>query len=139
MCLHIAAEIASSALLGRPIEGTVEVVARGYMVAMAFLPLALIQRRDGHIKAEIFTAALSDRALRRLAVLADVLMLAFAGFFAWYSLLDAVAATRSREAVELMSGVLVVWPTRWLPALGFAAAALVALVDALARVTRPAR
>lgn len=130
MCLHIVVEIIANSLFRAPIEGTTEIVARWYMVALVFLPLAIIQRRDGHIKAEIFTDRLSPRALMWLEACIAILMAVFSFLFAWYSGIDAVEATKQRESIELMRGTVTVWPTRWFVPIGFATMGVVALLCA---------
>jgi TRAP-type C4-dicarboxylate transport system permease small subunit len=128
MCLHIVVEIVANSVFRMPIEGTTEIVARWYMVALVFLPLAIIQRRNGHIKAGVFTDLLSPRALMLLEACIAILMAAFSFLFAWYSGIDAVEATKQRESFELMRGTMTVWPTRWFVPIGFATMGFVALL-----------
>jgi TRAP-type C4-dicarboxylate transport system permease small subunit len=135
MCLHIVAEIAANSLLGSPIEGTPEIVARWYMVAIVFLPFAFIQRQGLHIKAELFTDRLSPRLRALLDCTVDLLMTAMAALLAWYSFGDAIDATQRGERLELMSGAVITWPSRWLVPLGFATMGLVALLGAIRRGT----
>jgi TRAP-type C4-dicarboxylate transport system permease small subunit len=138
MCIHIVAEIAANELFRKPIEGTTEIVARWYMVAIVFLPLGLIHRRNRHIKAELFTDGLGPFWRRVLEIAIHLLMAAMAALFFWYSWLDAADATARAESVELMSGTLAVWPTRWLVPAGFGSMALVALLSALRWALEPA-
>ena len=53
MMLHIAADVALRYLFSAPLHGTVEIVSTYYMVAVVFLPLALIELRNGHIVVEL--------------------------------------------------------------------------------------
>lgn len=133
MCLHIVAEIVANAVFASPIEGTPEVVANWYMVAIVFLPLALIHRRDGHIKAELFTDKLGAAPRALLDVATNLLMAGFAVLLAWYSFGDALDATARGDRIELMRGAIDIWPTRWLVPLGFGGTALVALLTAIRR------
>jgi TRAP-type C4-dicarboxylate transport system permease small subunit len=137
MCIHIVAEIVANEVFRRPIEGTTEIVARWYMVAIVFLPLGLIHRRNRHIKAELFTERLSLPRRRVLEIAIHLLMAAMAALFAWYSWIDAADATARAESLELMSGTLSVWPTRWLVPAGFGSMAIVALLSALRWVLEP--
>jgi TRAP-type C4-dicarboxylate transport system permease small subunit len=138
MCIHIVAEIVANEVFRRPIEGTTEIVARWYMVAIVFLPLGLIQRHNRHIKAELFTDGLGLRWRRILEIVIHLLMAAMAALFAWYSWIDAADAMARAESIELMSGTLDVWPTRWIVPAGFGSMALVAVLSALRWMIEPA-
>jgi TRAP-type C4-dicarboxylate transport system permease small subunit len=138
MCIHIVAEIVANEVFRRPIEGTTEIVARWYMVAIVFLPLGLIQRRNGHIKAELFTDRLRPLGRRVLEIAIHLLMATMAALFAWYSWIDAADATARAESIELMSGALSIWPTRWIVPAGFGSMAVVAVLSALRWAIEPA-
>ena len=133
MCVHIVVEIVANSVFASPIEGTPEVVANWYMVAIVFLPLGLIHRLDGHIKAELFTDGLRPAPRALLDVATNLLMAALTILLAWYSFGDALDATVRGDRIELMTGAIDIWPTRWLVPLGFGTTALVALLTAAKR------
>ena len=111
MCLHIVAEIVAN-LFRAPIEGTPEVIARWYMVAIVFLPLAALQRRGEHISADLFTSKVGPRGQIALDVIINVAMAAMALLLAWYTGGEAWDATLRRERIELVSGAIPTWPFR---------------------------
>ena len=78
MCLHIVAEIVANAVFRSPIDGTPEIVARWYMVAIVFLPLAFLHLRGEHISADLFTSKLGPRAQAALDILINIVMAAMA-------------------------------------------------------------
>ena len=128
MCVHIVAEIVANAAFADPIEGTPEIVARWYMVAIVFLPLAYIHQRDEHISADLFTRGLGPRAQAILDVVIQVAMVAMAATLAWFTLGEAWDATLRRERIELVDGAIPIWPLRWVVPLGFGTLALTALL-----------
>lgn len=134
MCLHIVAEIVANAVFASPIEGTPEIVARWYMVAIVFLPLALIHHRGDHISADLFTSRLGPRAQAGLDLVIQFAMVAMAATLAWFTFGEAWDATLRNERIELVSGAVPVWPARWLVPLGFATMAVVALLLAPRRL-----
>ena len=52
MMAHVTVDVAGRYLLNRPLEGTTEIVAAYYMVAVAYCPWAFIASRDRHIVAD---------------------------------------------------------------------------------------
>jgi hypothetical protein len=54
MMAHVTVDVAARYLLNRPLEGTTEIVAAYYMVAVAYCPWAFLASRDRHIVAGMF-------------------------------------------------------------------------------------
>jgi TRAP-type C4-dicarboxylate transport system permease small subunit len=134
MCLHIVAEIVAAWLFRAPIEGTQEIVARWYMVAIVLLPLVLIQRNDGHIKAELFTRSMRGRPRAILDTAINLGMVALCALLTWYTFRDALDATIRAERVELTHISIDTWPTRWLVPFGFGTTGIAALLALLKRL-----
>lgn len=133
MCLHIVAEIVAN-LFRAPIEGTPEIIARWYMVAIVFLPLGALQRRGEHISADLFTSKVGPRGQAVLDVAINLAMAAMAVTLAWYTAGEAWDATARRERIELVSGAIPTWPFRWLVPLGFTTLGLTSLLLIPARM-----
>jgi TRAP-type C4-dicarboxylate transport system permease small subunit len=130
MALHIVADVAGRYLFRAPLPGTVEFVSRYYMVVLVFLPLALVQQRDGHFVAGLFTDNLPLRAKQRLIAVTQVAMAAVALLLAWRGVTAAEYATSTGEQVQAAEFVIMTWPGRWLVPLGLGLMALQALVKA---------
>lgn len=128
MCLHICIEVIANWFFGTPIEGTVEIVTRCYMVGVAFLPLAYIQRRNEHIKADIFTRKLPYQAQLLIDIFISILMVVMCALLGWYGYVDALSAAASNEAIELLHVSIPSWPTRWFVPFGFGSMMIVAVL-----------
>ena len=66
MIVHVCADVAGKYLINQPIPGTIAVVTNYYMPIITFLPLAFVQRADGHISVEVITNLLPESLRRHL-------------------------------------------------------------------------
>jgi TRAP-type C4-dicarboxylate transport system permease small subunit len=135
MMLHITLDVAGKFLLNAPIEGTLETVALYYMVAIVFLPLAYSTHSGGQIVVELFTRNLSRRMVQKIDGAIGLFAFAFLVLFAWQTGLEAVAKTGSGEVRETATSVISIWPSRWLPVLGYGMMALVFLMRGIEDLT----
>ena len=124
MMLHIVADVATKYLFNDPIDGTTEIVAAYYMVAVVFLPLAYVTFSEGHLIVELFTARMRGRPLDALVGFAGLVTLAYLLFLVYYTGVEAVRRTREGEAWETSVDLVAVWPSRWFLTVGLAAMAL---------------
>jgi TRAP-type C4-dicarboxylate transport system permease small subunit len=130
MAVHVVADVLSKFLFNFPLAGTLEIVAHYYMVGLIFLPLAYVQRRDGHIAAELLTRYMSPRAQNIVAVLTYLLMAGFAALLAWRSSIDALRSLEVAEAVQTSGYFVYIFPARWFVPLGVGLMGIFALVQA---------
>jgi TRAP-type C4-dicarboxylate transport system permease small subunit len=130
MAIHIVVDVGGRYLLRAPLPGTVEFVSRYYMVVLVFLPLALVQKRDGHFVAGLFTDNLPPRIKQPLIAVTHVAMAAVALLLAWRGVTAAEHATVTGEQVQAAEFVIMTWPGRWLVPLGLGLMALQALLTA---------
>lgn len=138
MMLAIVADVAGRTLFGRPIAGTTEIVSAYCMTALAFLPLALVTRERGHIAVEAFTGWMRPRSRALLDMVAAAVTLAYTGALAWAAVDMAIGKTGIGEARQAGTGLVEIWPARWLAAGGFVLMAL-CIVAGLSRRGRAAR
>jgi TRAP-type C4-dicarboxylate transport system permease small subunit len=131
MAVHIAADVGGRYLLRAPLPGTVEFVSRYYMVILVFLPLALVQRNDGHFVAGLFTDHLPVAAKRPLIAVTHLAMAVVAGLLAWRGVAAAEHATQTGEQVQPGLFIIYTWPGRWLVPIGLGLMALQALLNAV--------
>lgn len=124
MMAHICADVIAKYVFNMPIRGTLEIVSNYYMVAVVFLPLAFIERRNAHISVEIVSQHLPKRAQVFLVGLVCLLSIGFYAMFFWQSLQDAVAKYEIGEYIRGQIHV-VNWPSRFLLPVGLGAIILV--------------
>lgn len=129
MAAHVAADVGARYFLGRPLDGTTEIVSRYYMVALIFIPLAYVQASGRHVQAGILADALPDRSRAALGCLTSLLMLAFAAALAWQAGIEATRALERSEKLQTASYFLLTWPGRWIPVVGMALVVLQSLID----------
>lgn len=114
MALHVVCDVGARYILGRPLDGTTEIVSRYYMIAIIFLPLAWLQAQDKHIAAGLLFDVLSPRWQRASATLSSMLMAIFAALLAWRCAVEAAKATAISEKLQTAYFFLPVWPARWI-------------------------
>jgi len=61
MMVHVCADIVARTITGASLPATVEIVSYYYMVLVAFLPLAWVERRGGMISVELIEFMMSPR------------------------------------------------------------------------------
>ncbi len=135
MMLHIVADVATKYLFNNPIDGTTEVVAAYYMVAVVFLPLAYVTFTEGHLIVELFTGRMSGRPLAALIGFAGLTTLAYLVFIVYHTGVEAVLRTEEGEAWETSVDLVAVWPSRWFLTIGLAAMALYVLLAVIRHFT----
>lgn len=131
MMLHIVADVATKFLFNDPIDGTTEVVAAYYMVAVVFLPVACVTFAEGHLIVELFTSWMTGRRLSLLNGFAGLVTLAYLLFLVTYTGAEAVRRTLEGEAWETSVDLVAVWPSRWLLPIGLAAMLLYVLIETI--------
>ena len=131
LLLHVGIDVITRNLLGRPIPATNEIVSRYYMVLIAFLPLAWVERAGAMISVEVLEGMLPRAALRLSDALVAILAtLVYAGI-AWVTWGDAVKNWRTGSFVDVLGMTIPVWPTYFLPPAGFALAASITALRAV--------
>ncbi|MGQ0544234.1 MAG: TRAP transporter small permease [Betaproteobacteria bacterium] len=129
IAVHITADVFMKLAFKMPIEGTTELVSFWYMVGVMFLPMAVAQRQNSHIVADVLTPFLSPRRMRFLDAAAQFLMVAYIGLLTWQSGLQAYEETLRSEQVQAADFYLAVYPTRWFVPLGFGVTAVYAALQ----------
>jgi TRAP-type C4-dicarboxylate transport system permease small subunit len=119
-----------------PIEGNLEVVSLYHMVAVVFLPLALVELKREHISVDLFVAAFSARVQIGFYVFAQIVALMFLSLLFYRTLLDALHSTRINQVV-MGSALLVIWPAKWMLPVGFGAMMLAVASNAASALANP--
>lgn len=124
MMFHVALDVFVRVTFGHAFAATTTVAARYYMVALAFLPLAWMDRTMGQISVDVLTATLRGGWRRAQEAFVGLLTLAYLGLVTWQATVSALRRTQSGEFVDLMVSVVPVWPSRWLVPVACAALVL---------------
>jgi len=125
LLLHVAAEVLARNLFSRPIPATNQIVSHYYMVLIAFLPLAWVERQGAMISVELTEGFMSPRMKRLSDGVVAVLAVVIYAALAWVTWADAMKAWRVGSFVDVLGYRLPIWPTYFLPPAGFFLAAAV--------------
>jgi TRAP-type C4-dicarboxylate transport system permease small subunit len=132
LMLHVVADIALRNLRNTPIPATYEVVVNYYMIALAFVPLAWLEKSGGMVQVEVINGALSPLMMRISNLLVAAISAVIYAVLAWVTWQVAVRNTAVGSFVVSNQMRVPTWPAYWLPPLGFGLAALVAGLRAVA-------
>ncbi|MFM1863314.1 MAG: hypothetical protein RLZ26_1836 [Pseudomonadota bacterium] len=125
MMLQIAVDVLLRNLTGSAIPATADLVSKYYMVAVAFVPLALADLHRRHIEATIFTDGLRGAPRRLVEAFGVCLSLAAFGLLGWGATQEALKNTARGSYVDAGLIQVPTWPGYWFLPLGFVLMALV--------------
>lgn len=130
MMIQVMVDVVLRNVFKLSVPGTEEIVSAYYMVAVAFLPLAFVQRERGHVMIELFTQNLPPRVN---AVLDGIVFLACGIGLAIFTYAGTVKAIAMTEQSEILIGTIdvTVWPSRWFLAAGCGAMTLYLLLHSV--------
>jgi len=131
MMFHICLDVALRDFFRISLDTTPEVVARYYMVVVAFLPLAWVERQNGMISVELLKWALGPRGRQVSDVLVALFSALVYGVLAWTTAHSALRHFNVGTYVEFTDYKMPVWHSYFLPPLGFVLAAAICLLKAV--------
>lgn len=123
---HVTIDVLMRFMFSTPLDATILYVSAFYMVAIAFLPLGLVEEKDSHIAVELLAEKLPNSVQT---------VLAFAALLLTTVVMAAVAVRTGQEAMSKYaagaysieaSGKVIIWPTYFVLPVGFGLMALVA-------------
>jgi len=114
MMVHVTVDVFARTVFNAPLRQTNQMVAGYYMIAVAFLPIAILGKHDNHIVADVFTEAAGPRLRHALLIFTNLLGMAYMFVFTWQSWISAARRTAQGEVLEISGGYMIVWPGRWL-------------------------
>lgn len=137
MMVQTVVDVAKNNLFGAPIEGNLEIMSVYHMVAVVFLPLAIVEMKHEHINVDLLVR-LFPSGLRRVTDTVGYLISAvFFGILMWQTWIDAYESWQMGEL--LMTSILItIWPSKFALPIGFAAVMLACLLHAWQAATDPA-
>ena len=139
MMLHVTLDVLLLNLFRISMNTAPEIVARYYMVAVAFLPLGWLTMRNQMISVELLDFMLPKWVQRISDFLIALVGMGVYGLLTYATWLRALREMRSRSFVDLVSVELPVWPSHFLVPTGFALATLSCAIMALVFLSKPAR
>lgn len=139
MMLHILVDVASKQFFLTPIPLTIEIVAGYYMVAIVFLPLAVVEQRDAHIVVDVFADRLPEGIRRSLLLFSGIFSTAFFGLLGYRTWFVALEKFDTGSYVMGTQGTLIIWPAYFLLPLGSGLMALVSAVKVVRQSRREER
>lgn len=135
MMLHVTADVVGRYLFNAPLIGTIVVVANYYMIALAFLALAVTEEKRAHISVEFVADMLPKRAQSALDVFGSLFAVAVMGVVAYGGWTEAMKKTRSGTTMEQGSSMIEIWQSYWIVPIGAALMALVAAYRLIVTLT----
>jgi TRAP-type C4-dicarboxylate transport system permease small subunit len=137
MMFHICIDVVLRDFFRISLDTTPEVVARYYMVVVAFLPLAWLERQNGMISVEVLEWLLPPRGRQVSDVLVALLSALIYGVLTWATARSALSHLQVGTFVEFPHYRMPVWHSYFLPPLGFVLATAVSLLKAVEFAVRP--
>ncbi|MCB1356801.1 MAG: TRAP transporter small permease [Maritimibacter sp.] len=134
MMLHICLDVVLRNAFRISLDTVPEIVARYYMTALAFLPLAWLEIRRDMISVELLDFTLSARARRYSDALVMAIATAVYALLAWTNWDKALSETRVGTLVEIATYKMPVWHSFWFAAIGFSFATVICALLAVGRL-----
>ncbi len=139
MMLHVTLDVILLNVFRISMNTTPEIVARYYMVAVAFMPLGWLTLRNQMISVELLDFVL-PKWLRNLSDFMIALIgAAVYGLLGYATLLKALRELRSRSFVDLVTVQMPVWQSHFIVHAGFGLAALACALLAIVYLSQTAR
>ncbi len=126
MMIHICADVVLKYTIGAPVPATLEMVSYYYMSAAVFLPFAALERDGNLVFVEIIYDRIGADAQTIFHLLALVFSVAYCGVLAYAAWNPAVRAFAAGSYAGTLTQI-PIWPTRFLPIVGFSLLAVVML------------
>lgn len=128
LMVHVSADILLRNLANAPIPATYEIATHYYMVSLAFLPLAWLEKSGGMIQVEVIEGFMGKAAIHVSNLFNSALSALVYGTLTFVTYQEAVTATARGRFVFANTVHVLTWPAYWIPPLGFALAMIVVII-----------
>ena len=125
LMIHIMTDVVLRNAINQPVPATYEIVTNYYMVALAFIPLAWLERSGGMVSVEVIDGLMSPAMLRLSDLVVALISTVIYGALAWVTFQASLKTFASGTFVMAQNVPIPTWPAYFLPPLGFFLAALV--------------
>ena len=119
LMLHVAADVVLRNVANMPIPATYEIVTNYYMIALAFIPLAWVERRGGMVSVEAVDPLLSSRLLFISDRIVALVSTAIYAALSWFTLKTALVNYAAGTFAMAQNVSIPIWPAYFLLPLGF--------------------
>lgn len=118
MMMHITLDVAGKFLFNKPLPATISMVSNYYMVVVAFIPLALVEQRNGHITVEVLTEFFPQRTQYHLFSWTYLISATVFGLLTYKTWAEAMRAYGSGTFMVEQSVKIITWPSYFLLPIG---------------------
>ena len=132
---HVSLDVVMRYVFGLPLNSTILFVSVYYMVAIAFLPLGLVEETDSHIAVELLVERFPDKFQTVLLFIATVLTAVVTAAVAVRTGQDALVMHNAGAFSIEPSGKIITWPSYFFLPIGLGLMSIVASWKAIAIVT----
>ena len=131
LMIHVVTDVTLRNTTNTPVPATFEIVTHYYMIALAFIPLAWVERGGGMVQVEVIEPFLNERALNWSDRLVAAISTVIYGGLAWVTWITAVKNFETGVFVMAQNIAVPTWPAYFLVPLGFGLAALTTALRAI--------
>lgn len=125
LMIHVVIDVALRNTTNTPVPATYEIVTHYYMIALAFIPLAWVERGGGMVQVEVIEPFLNEHTRHWSDRLVALISTVIYGALSWVTLLTAMKNLKTGAFVMAQNIAVPTWPAYFLLPLGFALAALI--------------
>ncbi|WP_417515511.1 TRAP transporter small permease [Minwuia sp.] len=127
MMAHITIDVVGKFVFSSPVPATITLVSNYYMVVVAFLPLALAERRNSHISVEVLTEQFPSRVQHHIAGWTYLLSACVFGLMTYRAFHDAMNNMDIGSFIMEQGTKVLIWPPHFMLPLGTGLMVLVLL------------
>ncbi|MEQ6203977.1 TRAP transporter small permease [Sulfitobacter sp. HNIBRBA2951] len=135
MVAHVSADVTMRFVFEKPLDSTILYVSAFYMVAIAFLPLGLVEQKDSHIAVELLVETFPSKLQTALLLVATVITAIVTAAVAVRTGQEALGKYAAGAYSIESGGKVITWPTYFFLPVGFGMMSLVAIWKAIAMIT----
>lgn len=131
MMVQIVVDVFMRNVVGAGFPATAELVAKYYMVAVSFIPVAYAELKRRHIEATIFTDFLPKHWMPSVFFIGFTLSAAVYATLTWGTYAEALKKTAKKSYVEAGSMDFYTWPSYWILPVAFGVMTLICVLRIL--------
>lgn len=135
MVAHVSADVTMRYVFEQPLDATILYVSAFYMVAIAFLPLGLVEQKDSHIAVELLVERFPARVQTVLLFFATLITSIVAAAVAIRTGQEALSKYAAGAYSIEAGGKILTWPTYFYLPLGFGMMTLLSVWKLIAMLT----
>jgi TRAP-type C4-dicarboxylate transport system permease small subunit len=124
LMLHVAVDVLLRNLTNTPVPATYEIVTHYYMIALAFIPLAWVERSGGMVQVELIESILGPRELKWSDRFVALISTIIYGALTWVTWQTALKNFDTGVFVMAQNIRVPTWPAYFLVPLGFGLAGM---------------